>query len=75
MSTAKRSTRLAGHALPDEGRVYDAHGYKVDEAATACSCGESSPVLPNTAQRRKWHASHKESVAGGAQPSDPTERQ
>lgn len=56
------TTRLAGHTLPNEGRVYDVHGYKVNEAATACSCGEQSPVLPNTAQRRQWHREHKDAV-------------
>lgn len=58
----KRSTRLAGHTLPNEGRVYDPYGYRLSEAAARCSCGEESPVLPNDAQRRKWHANHKQAL-------------
>lgn len=57
-----RSTRLAGHTLPNEGDVRDAHGYKLRAASTQCSCGEQSPILSNTAQRRKWHAEHKAAI-------------
>lgn len=51
-----------GRTLPNEGRVYDPYGYRLSEAAARCSCGEESPVLPNDAQRRKWHANHKQAL-------------
>ncbi|RKR92681.1 hypothetical protein BDK92_7158 [Micromonospora pisi] len=56
--------RLAGHTLPAEGRIFD-QGSRIREGATACSCGEPSPVLPSDNARREWHAEHKTEVRRG----------
>lgn len=61
-----RNTRLAGHALPREGRVQlggviigDGSG----EGRAVCSCGAESPLLPSTRARRKWHRDHKNDIS------------
>lgn len=56
-------TRLAGHTLPNEGRIYE-NGYRITEGPTACSCGEQSPVFCSDSGRRNWHRDfHKPAVA------------
>lgn len=70
--------RLAGHSLPNEGRVHDGHGqgYTNGPGRVQCSCGEHSPELPNTAQRRKWHRQHKADVlAAMYKPAHPLDDQ
>jgi hypothetical protein len=69
--TKKNTNRLAGHALPYEGRIADRLAYwgsRGGEGATRCSCGEESPVLPSTSARQRWHREHKDAIrakAGG----------
>lgn len=70
----KRSTRLAGHGLPHEGRVWDGLTRQFGNYAgeTHCSCGLVSPFLPTTAARKRWHGEHKDAIrattaAGGAE--------
>ncbi len=60
-----KQLRVAGHALPWEGRVVDrwAYGGLGNGGGPArCSCGEKSPHLPSTAARQRWHRQHKEAV-------------
>lgn len=59
-----RSNRLAGHELPNEGRIYWNGIYIVREGQTRCSCGVESPTLPSANARRRWHANHKDEVRG-----------
>lgn len=53
------ANRVAGHTLPREGRLYDAHGYPVRVGRARCSCGETSPEMATVAARRRWHRDHK----------------
>lgn len=55
----KANTRLAGHELRNEGRVYDPHGYVQSTGVSRCSCGDLSPVLESAAARKRWHREHK----------------
>jgi hypothetical protein len=56
-----RSNRLAGHTLPNEGRVF---GYQLGcmVGSARCSCGEESPSLPSANARKKWHREHKDKI-------------
>ena len=60
-----RSTRVAGHGMPHEGRglrwsaQFESIVYDPDSTRTRCECGEWSPELPTDAARRRWHATHK----------------
>ncbi len=57
--------RLAGHGLRNEGRTgvdpY-ANGLSNGEGWVRCECGIKSPVLENTAARKRWHRQHKDQV-------------
>lgn len=55
------SNRLAGHTLPNEGRVYHL-GVMVWRGSTRCSCGERSPELDTVNARRRWHREHKAKI-------------
>ncbi|GGM27981.1 hypothetical protein GCM10011608_11030 [Micromonospora sonchi] len=57
-----KSTRLAGHALPYEGRVKDSHGQFVAVGPAVCSCGAISGPLTSANARKRWHAEHKAAV-------------
>lgn len=58
-----RSNRLAGHELPDEGRVYENGIYPVQQGVGVCSCGEKSQQsLPSANARKKWHRDHKNDI-------------
>jgi hypothetical protein len=62
---AKKNTRLAGHALPNEGRVgstLDSSVLRNGPGRSRCTCGKRSPLLPSTAQRKRWHRDHKEAA-------------
>lgn len=59
----KANTRVAGHALPNEGRVRDAYGYWTNEGTAVCSCGARSDSLSSTNARKRWHAEHKQQIA------------
>lgn len=54
-----QSTRLAGHSLPHEGKLPDGNGGWLKEGPARCQCGETSPVMPNTHSRQRWHRDHK----------------
>jgi hypothetical protein len=62
-----KSTRLAGHTLPDEGRIRDSDGYWIATGPAVCSCGETSDELPSDNARRRWHRNHKQTVKDSAQ--------
>ncbi len=69
-----RNTRLSGHTLPNEGRIYEGGIYRADVGATRCSCGEESPVLPSDNARRVWPRDvHKAGLAGREALTDTTE--
>ena len=58
-----RPTRLAGHALPREGRMYDERERRfVSRAPAVCECGWTSPLLESDNARRRAHRLHKEDV-------------
>lgn len=56
-----RSTRIAGHTLPNEGRIFDGPS-RITEGPTSCSCGAESPFLSSDSARQQWHATHKDEV-------------
>lgn len=51
-------TRLAGHTLPNEGRIYE-NSYRITTGPAVCSCGEQSEPLASDNARRVWHRDHK----------------
>jgi hypothetical protein len=59
-----RSNRLAGHTLPNEGKLRDASGWLAPyvEGPARCSCGDWSPRLPSAYARKKWHREHKDKI-------------
>jgi len=59
-----KPTRLPGHELRHEGRLYGGYsvGYINGPGKTRCSCGEKSPELPSTRARKQWHRDHKNDV-------------
>jgi hypothetical protein len=66
-----RSNRLAGHELPNEGRIFPTGSfYSVPKGSTRCSCGEESPVLSSVNARKRWHREHKDAVRAAA--GDPS---
>lgn len=60
----KTNTRLAGHELRHEGRVWNGvtREYGNGSGVTACTCGVESPYLPSTNARKRWHREHKDAV-------------
>ena len=61
-----KSNRLAGHELPNEGRIRDAAGWLSNGPGRArCSCGMRSPKLSNTSKRKTWHRDHKDDLRAG----------
>jgi len=61
------STRLAGHTLPDEGRIYR-DGYRISNGPAVCSCGVESPSFCSDQGRRNWHRDvHKVGILAGGQ--------
>lgn len=66
MTAKKKGARLPGHALPNEGRLSRFGGGEINGPGTVrCICGERSPLLPNTAQRKQWHRDHKDDIRAG----------
>ncbi len=55
-------TRMAGHTLPNEGRIY-VNSYRQLIGPAVCSCGDQSEDLPSDSARRKWHRDHKQQKA------------
>jgi hypothetical protein len=58
---AVENTRLAGHTLPNEGRIYE-YGRRVTDGPAVCSCGEVSKPLYSDYARKQWHREHKRKV-------------
>lgn len=58
----KKDTRLAGHGLRNEGRVYQGGIRLVQVGKGRCECGAESPVLRSNSQRQKWHRDHKNDI-------------
>jgi hypothetical protein len=61
------NTRLPDHELWSEGHAIESRNQprRPREGRGECSCGELSPVLPSTAQRKQWHRDHKHDLANG----------
>lgn len=58
-----KDTRLSGHGLLYEGRTRGWYRSETMGPGPAiCSCGAESPPLPTTAERKRWHAQHKDAV-------------
>jgi len=55
--------RLAGHILPNEGRI-NTNGLGTAQPCgpARCSCGATSGVLHSANARRRWHRQHKDEV-------------
>lgn len=64
---SKANTRLVGHELRNEGRLYDPsiHRYVNGPGRAQCSCGEPSATLPSTGARKRWHRAHKDDIRQG----------
>jgi hypothetical protein len=61
-----RANRLAGHILPNEGRIFgNGIGYPQAEGVARCSCGATSEVLQSANARKAWHRAHKDAVRNG----------
>jgi hypothetical protein len=60
----RRMLRVPGHILPNRGiradwRPGEAPALRHGTGVARCSCGETSPVLPSTKARTRWHRDHK----------------
>jgi hypothetical protein len=56
-----KANRLAGHTMPQEGRVYDRIGRRVQDGPARCSCGATSEqVFTSVNARLRWHRDHKD---------------
>lgn len=51
-------SRLAGHTLPNEGRIYE-NSYRVTDGPAVCSCGWKSQIFGSDSARRDAHRRHK----------------
>jgi hypothetical protein len=61
-----RSNRLAGHTLPNEGRINGLSvGYSQCCGPAVCSCGAESEVLHGANARKRWHREHKDKIRAG----------
>jgi hypothetical protein len=58
-----KQLRVKGHALEAEGRRRCCFSYGGGYGKGHCSCGLSSPDLPSTAARQRWHRAHKQEAA------------
>lgn len=57
------TARVPGHTLPFEGRISEFNRMSNGPGKGSCSCGATSTqVLPNTANRKRWHREHKREV-------------
>lgn len=60
-----KNTKIKGHALRHEGRVYAGPiaGYVAGIVGPAvCSCGAESEPLAQAADRKRWHRDHKNDI-------------
>ena len=65
--TRRGQTLLKGHTLRREGKPFHLSGYSVQYSTgghARCSCGEYSAWLNSDADRKRWHAVHKEEIRG-----------
>jgi hypothetical protein len=60
--TAMKSNRLAGHMLPNEGRLYNQYGFLRRSGPATCSCGAQSEEMHSASARQRWHREHKDQV-------------
>jgi hypothetical protein len=61
-----KANRLAGHTLPNEGRLPGWPPSTQNGTGKArCSCGSESPELPSTTQRQAWFRDHKDDIRAG----------
>ncbi len=63
-----RSNRLAGHTLPNEGRI-QVRGIWVEVGPARCSCGVESEPLKSDNARRRWHFAHKAEIRAAQEAS------
>lgn len=69
------TNRLAGHGLRSEGKPFQwssesrrwvrtnaLYGADTGEGMALCSCGTASPMLLSNAERKRWHAAHKQEI-------------
>lgn len=58
-----KTNRLPGHTLLFEGKLLGIYERNSNgPGVTKCSCGQTSPVLPSTGARKRWHRAHKDTV-------------
>lgn len=68
-----KNTRLSGHTLRSEGKPFVwssgryvraniALGRDIPEGRALCSCGNASQKLNSDAERKRWHAIHKQQI-------------
>jgi hypothetical protein len=68
-----KNTRLSGHTLRAEGKPFAwsggryvrtniALGRDIPEGRGLCSCGEASQKVKSDAERKRWHAIHKQAI-------------
>ncbi|MET9339247.1 hypothetical protein [Nonomuraea sp. NPDC003804] len=70
-----KNTRLSGHTLRSEGKPFQwstesrryvrtntLYGANTGDGVALCSCGTRSPMLHSNAERKRWHALHKDDV-------------
>ena len=64
-----KTNRLAGHTLPDEGRVRGKGFRFVSDGVGLCSCGATSErMLTSDGARKRWHRQHKDEVRAAMRP-------
>jgi hypothetical protein len=70
-----KNTRLAGHGLLAEGKPFhwstegrrfvrtdSLYGADTGDGFALCSCGLASQMLHSNAERKRWHAIHKQAI-------------
>ncbi len=57
--------KVKGHGLQREGRAHDGLGrYTGDKVGCGlCQCGAISAEYDTTAERQRWHVTHKQDMA------------
>lgn len=81
-----KNTRLVGHTLRSEGKPYwwsfesqrhvrtnVLYGHDNGHGLALCSCGTVSQMLHSNAERKRWHAIHKQVLGMSASPDSATE--
>ena len=81
-----KNTRLSGHALRAEGKPFvwssdsrrwmrtnAMYGSDTGDGSAMCSCGTVSQMLHSNAERKRWHAIHKQQVREQAAADTPEE--